>query len=459
MKQHDKCSGLLLTWTKTCELLKKRLHQANYEQWFGSIVPVRFDGEQIVLGVSDDFFADWLKDHFGDILTDALCEAASCKISFILETGHVKVDEIKASAELDAEAEAASPREDFSKNNCRASGLARHTFANFVVGEENRYAYAAAKTAADTPGTYNPLYIYGGTGIGKTHLLQAVANQVLERNSRAIVKYVTCEEFLNNYVDSLRNKRHAEFRSSVRKVDVILVDDVHMLANKTQLQEEFFNTFNSLYNENKQIILTSDKQPCEIVGLEDRLVSRFESGVTTEISAPVFETRLAILRMMQEGHLIKIEDEVLRFLANRISSSVRRLKGALLRLVAFASAMSNRKISIEDAESLLHKVIEEESAAKIVSIYSIQKAVADHFDIRVNDILSEKRPRNIAEPRMVAMYLARKMTSYSFPEIGAAFGKNHATIMNANKKIPEICEKNENMRRSISLIQRQLQQV
>ena len=370
----------------------------------------------------------------------------------------MNVDEIKASAEIDAEAEAASPAEDFSKNRTNASGLARHTFANFVVGEENRYAYAAANTAANTPGVYNPLYIYGGTGIGKTHLLQAVANQVLKKNSRAVVKYVTCEEFLNNYVDSLRSKRHSEFRSSVRKVDVILVDDVHMLANKTQLQEEFFNTFNSLYNENKQIILTSDKQPCEIVGLEDRLVSRFESGVTTEISAPGFETRLAILRMMQEDHLIKIEEEVLVFLANRISSSVRRLKGALLRLVAFASAMSNRKISLEDAESLLHKVIEEESASKIISIYSIQKAVADHFDIRVNDILSEKRPRNIAEPRMVAMYLCRKMTNHSFPEIGAAFGKNHATIMNANKKIPELCLKNENMKRSISLIQRQLQQ-
>ncbi|MFA6101240.1 MAG: chromosomal replication initiator protein DnaA [Victivallaceae bacterium] len=457
MRQHDKC-GLLLTWTKTCELLKKRLHQATYEQWFGSIVPVRLDGEQIVLGVSDDFFADWLKENFGDILTDALSESAGHKIAFTLETGHVNVDEIKASAEIDAEAEAASPAEDFSKNRAKSSGLAKHTFGNFVVGEENRYAYAAAKTAADTPGVYNPLYIYGGTGIGKTHLLQAVANQVLEKNSKAVVKYVTCEEFLNNYVDSLRSKRHSEFRSSVRKVDVILVDDVHMLANKTQLQEEFFNTFNSLYNENKQIILTSDKQPCEIVGLEDRLVSRFESGVTTEISAPVFETRLAILRMMQESHLIKIEDEVLVFLANRISSSVRRLKGALLRLVAFASAMSNRRITIEDAESLLHKVIEEESASKIISIYSIQKAVADHFDIRVNDILSEKRPKNIAEPRMVAMYLCRKMTNHSFPEIGAAFGKNHATIMNANKKIPELCERNESMKRSLSLIQRQLQQ-
>lgn len=457
MKQHDKCAGLLLTWTRTCELLKKRLHRATYEQWFDSIVPVRLDGEQIVLGVSDDFFADWLKENYGDILNEALSESAGRKISFILETGHVSVEEDKASVEIEAEAEAAN-LEDFSKNRKNNSGSSRHTFANFVVGEENRYAYAAAKTAADTPGAYNPLYIYGGTGIGKTHLLQAVANQVLEKNSRAVVKYVTCEEFLNNYVDSLRNKRHSDFRSSVRKVDVLLVDDVHMLANKTQLQEEFFNTFNSLYNENKQIILTSDKQPCEIIGLEDRLMSRFESGVSTEISAPVFETRLAILKMMQESHLIKIDEKVLFFLANKISSSVRRLKGALLRLVAYASAMSNHNISIEDAETLLHKLIEEENASKIISIYSIQKAVADHFDLRVNDILSEKRPKNIAEPRMIAMFLSREMTNHSFPEIGAAFGKNHATIMNAVKKIPSLCLKNESIRRSVSLIQRQLQQ-
>lgn len=457
MGQHDK-SGLLLIWTKTCELLKSRLHQATYEQWFSSIVPISFDGERIALGVSDDFFADWLKENFGDILAASLSEAAGRKISFVLETGHVSIESSNATAEDElASVPEAGPGN--RKAHPGSAAASRHTFTNFVVGEENRYAYAAAKTAADTPGVYNPLYIYGGTGIGKTHLLQAVANQVLARSRRAVVKYVTCEEFLNSYVDSLRNKRHAEFRSSVRKVDVILVDDVHMLANKTQLQEEFFNTFNSLYNENKQIILTSDKQPCEIVGLEDRLVSRFESGVTTEINAPGFETRLAILRMMQEEHLIKIDEEVLVFLSTRISSSVRRLKGALLRLVAFASAMSNRKITLEDAESLLHKVLEEESASRIISIYAIQKAVADHFDIRVNDILSEKRPKNIAEPRMVAMYLCRKMTNHSFPEIGAAFGKNHATIMNANKKIPELCQKDEGMRRSIALIQRQLQQV
>jgi chromosomal replication initiator protein len=228
----------------------------------------------------------------------------------------------------------------------------------------------------------------------------------------------------------------------------LLVDDVHQLANKTQLQEEFFNTFNSLYNSNKQIILTSDKQPCEIQGLEDRLVSRFEWGITTEITTPEIETRLAILRMKQEEHLIKLDDEVLFFIASRISSSIRRLEGALLRLVAFSSAMSNCKITIP----------EEEANNKKVSIENIQKTVADHFDLRVHDILGNKRPKNIAEPRMIAMYIARQVTDFSLPEIGLAFGgRNHATVIHAVKKIKSDCEKNENMKRTVSLLKRQVQ--
>jgi chromosomal replication initiator protein len=443
-------------WQEAAGRLQKQLHVTTYQQWFQNIVPVRLDGSKLVLGVSDEFFADWLKNNFGDILFEALSDVDGANYEYDFETGHSPEPQAVAKEEKATskkkqttapEAKAVKPK------NC----LSRHTFENFVVGEENRYAYAAARTAAENPAFYNPLYIYGGTGIGKTHLLQAVAHHVLLDNPDARIKYTTCEEFLNNYVDSLRMKNHAEFRSSVRNVDVLLVDDVHQLANKTQLQEEFFNTFNTLYNQNKQIILTSDKQPCEIQGLEERLVSRFESGVTTEINPPGFETRLAILKMMQEEHLVKVDEEVLFFIASHISSSVRRLKGALLRLVAFASAMSEDKIDVERAEMLLHKLLEEENASKVISIEAIQRAVAEHFEIRVNDILSSKRPKNIAEPRMVAMFLCRKLTGFSFPEIGSAFGKNHATVMNAMKKVPDICKKNENMRRSVSLLERQLQ--
>jgi len=436
-------------WQVATERLQQQIHITTYEQWFQNIVPVTLNEKALILGVSDEFFADWLKDNFDDILCDSLKDIEGSDYSYTFKSGYLpekEKDKPKAKVKVKA---AKTPKKKVKPANC----LSRHTFDNFVVGEENRYAYAATHTAAESSGLYNPLYIYGGTGTGKTHLLQSVAHHAVESNPGTRVRYITCEEFLNNYVDSLRNKKHSEFRSFIRNIDILLVDDVHMLANKTQLQEEFFNTFNSLYNQNKQIILTSDKQPSEIKGLESRLVSRFESGVTTEISIPGFETRLAILRMMQEEHLVKLNDEVLQFIAKNIHSSVRRLQGALFRLVAYASAMSVTDIGVEQAENLLRRLLEEETAAQLVSIDSIQRVVAEYFEIHVSDLLSIKRPRNIAQPRMVAMYLCRKLTDFSFPEIGSAFGRNHATIMNACKQIPNLCSKDENMRRSVSLLE------
>lgn len=435
-------------WQVAADRLQQQIHSTTYEQWFQNIVPLALNEQALVLGVSDDFFADWLKDNFDDILTDSLKDINGADYSYSFQSGHVP-EKTHEAPKPKAKTKTRTNKK-VKPGNC----LSRHTFDNFVVGEENRYAYAAALTAAESSGLYNPLYIYGGTGTGKTHLLQAVAHHALEHDPGTRVRYITCEEFLNNYVDSLRNKKHCEFRTFVRNIDILLVDDVHMLGNKTQLQEEFFNTFNSLYNQNKQIILTSDKQPSEIKGLEARLVSRFESGVTTEISLPGFETRLAILRMMQEEHLVKLNDEVLQFIATNIHSSVRRLQGALFRLVAFASAMAVNNIGVEQAEHLLRKLLEEETAAQVVSIESIQRSVAEHFEIHVKDILGGKRPKNIAQPRMVAMYLCRKLTGFSYPEIGNAFDRNHATIMNAWKKVPELCRKDESLRRSVSLLER-----
>ncbi len=437
-------------WQVAAERLQQQIHVTTYEQWFQNIVPVALNEKALVLGVSDDFFADWLKDNFDDILCDSLKDIEDVDYLYRFESGYLpEKKKEQPKTKVKSKNKAVKTQKRVKPGNC----LSRHTFDNFVVGEENRYAYAAAHTAAESSGLYNPLYIYGGTGTGKTHLLQSVAHHAVASNPGTRVRYITCEEFLNNYVDSLRNKKHSEFRTFVRDIDILLVDDVHMLANKIQLQEEFFNTFNSLYNQNKQIILTSDKQPSEIKGLESRLVSRFESGVATEISIPGFETRLAILRMMQEEHLVKLDDEVLQFIANSIHSSVRRLQGALFRLVAYASAMSVADIDVEQAEHLLRRLLEEETASQLVSMESIQRIVADYFEIRVNDILSDKRPKNIAQPRMVAMYLCRKLTAFSYPEIGSAFGRNHATIMNAWKKIPQLCSKDENMRRSVSLLE------
>ncbi|WP_176013862.1 chromosomal replication initiator protein DnaA [Victivallis sp. Marseille-Q1083] len=446
-------SSAARVWTCVADRLKTQMQESTFQQWFANIVPLKVEDATLVLGVADDFFADWLRDMYDEVLIAALTAIDGVTYQYRFEVGYLP--EVLEKEPEAAVPEPAAPPPEARGRQAGKTIANRHTFENFVVGEENRYAFAAAHTAAENPGVYNPLYIYGGTGIGKTHLLQAVATEYLNRNPRGVVRYATCEEILNSYVESLQKNTQAEFRASVREVDMLLVDDVHMLANKPQLQQQFFDTFNTLYHRNRQIILTSDKQPCEIKGLEERLVSRFESGVTTEISPPGFETRLAILKLTQQEHLIKLDESILQFIASNISSSVRRLKGALLRLVAFASAMSTT-ITMNRAEELLHSLIEEENASKLISIEVIQRKVAEHFDIRLNDILSAKRPRNIAEPRMVAMYLCRRLTSYSFPEIGAAFGKNHATVMNAMKKVPELCDRSEGMRRSVALIERQL---
>lgn len=464
-RMRETASSVNLLWEKACDILRQKTQAKTFDQWFSSIVPISLNEDQITLGVSNDFFAQWLADNFRDLMTEALNGAGSYEYTITFESGHEKEVVVKPEPETNVivandkvECNAPSSQSDNSKPKAKfgSSLLLRHTFENFVVGEANRYAFTVAQTAALNPGCYNPLYIYGSTGTGKTHLLHAVSNHITTSHPQSQVLYITCEEFLNSYVDSLRNKSHDKFRHSVRSADVLLVDDVHMLAGKTQLQEEFFNTFNKLYHEEKQIILTSDKQPFEIKGLEERLVSRFESGVTSEITPPDIETRLAILKMMQEEHLIKINDEVLFFVASRISCSVRRLKGALMRLVAYASAMSKRRITIEDAERLLHRLFDEESANKIITIENIQKMVAEHFDLKITDILSSKRPKNIAEPRMVAMYLSRQLTDNSFPDIGRAFDRNHATIMNALKKVPLLCAKNESIRRSVSKLQNDL---
>ncbi|MGE4564319.1 MAG: DnaA/Hda family protein, partial [Victivallaceae bacterium] len=290
-------------------------------------------------------------------------------------------------------------------------------------------------------------------------LLQAAAHAAQTMEQPLRVRYTSCSELLDSFYDLLAQKRSlGEFRSSLRDIDLLLVDDVHMLANKPQIQEEFFNLFNTLSHQQKQIILTSDKQPCEIKGLEARLVTRFESGVTAEIGVPEVEGRLAILRMMREDTLIKVKlgDPILEFLAQQISSSVRRLKGAFMRLASYASMRGNTPLTVEQAETLLAVQLSQESASKSISIDTIQRLVAAQFGLSVADILGSKRPKNIAEPRMAAMYLCRRLTSHSLPEIGAAFGKTHATIINAVAKVPELCDRDEPFRRTVQKIEQQL---
>lgn len=445
-------------WTIAAGRLQSKSLQC-YRQWFAQVTPLRLEEESVlVLGVPDDFYGEWLVENYSDLLGDVLADIDGMDFSCLFESGHLPAAAIPAPAAKKTAAPAVVATVPDDNPNKRVS-LIKHSFDNFIVSEENRLAYMSVRAAVESPGLYNPLYLYGASGVGKTHLLQAAALAAQTMEAPLRVRYTSCSELLDSFYDLLAQKRSlGEFRSSLRDIDLLLVDDVHMLANKPQIQEEFFNLFNTLSHQQKQIILTSDKQPCEIKGLEARLVTRFESGVTAEIGVPEVEGRLAILRMMREDTLIKVKlgDPILEFLAQQISSSVRRLKGAFMRLASYASMRGNTPLTIEQAETLLAVQLSQESASKSISIDTIQRQVAAQFGISVADILGSKRPKNIAEPRMAAMYLCRRLTSHSLPEIGAAFGKTHATIINAVAKIPELCDRDDSFRRTVQKIEQQL---
>ncbi len=432
-----------------------RLKECNanlFEQWFRLLLPLELRDGKLKLGVSDDFFASIIVDEYDDLLLAALENIDGVSYGYALEAGHEPpVAPPPPPPERKTPALVRRP----GPQNC----LAEHTFENFVVGAENRHAFAAAKTAAENPGLYNPLYLFGDSGVGKSHLLQAVATAMHRRDPSLVVRYAPCEELLNDFYNLLQQKSSLkDFRESVRNVDVLLVDDVHSLAKKPQMQEEFFNMFNTLYNQRKQIILTSDKHPCEIHDLDKRLETRFESGMTAEIGAPEFEARLAILRMMRNDVLSKVplSDEILEFLAQNISSSVRRLKGAFIRLAGYASMSGNDKLTVELAEDLLHSQLAQECAAQDISMERIQSTVAGHYGLPLSDLLGSKRTRGVAEPRMIAMYLCRELTKNSSTEVGAAFGRNHATVLHAEKKVPELCRDNETIRRAVAQLKHQL---
>lgn len=444
-----------LIWKQSKRFLRKILNAEIYERWINGIVPISISDDSVEMGVPDEFFADWLHTHFEDLILDALKKVAGNDFTISYKTGFFPEERTAKPKKKRL------PQENTSDNAVKFSPApnchSRHTFSNFVVGPENQFAHAAAMGIVGTSNiSANPLFIYGGTGLGKTHLLQAVAHEATQSYPDSIVEYISCEDFLNLYVDSLRMNRHSDFRNRFRKADFLLIDDIHFLAKKTQLQEEFFNTFNRLHNEDKKIIMTSDKRPSEINGLETRLVSRFVSGLTVDIQPLGVETRLAILRKKQEEHLIKFDNEILSFIANNIVSNVRKLEGALTRLLTYSS-LTGKRITVELAEQILSPLLEEETVSRL-SVDMIQKKVAEYFDLRVSDLTGNKRPKNIAIPRMIAMYLCRKMTSKSLPEIGDSFARNHATVIHAVNRIKEDRAANESLNRSLALLERQLQQ-
>jgi len=449
-------------WNSTKVHIRGQLNENLFNLWFASIKPLSLENDCLTLGVPDSMHLFWIEDNYLQILKQSVLAAAeepiSVKLKISLRTQAVAGSSTDAVANQSASSSVlplpTRKRADSSK--LRDSSIPRenplneqYSFTTFVEGEGNRFARAAAIGVAKAPATtYNPLFIHGGVGLGKTHLMHAIGNAILEKRPHAKVVYITSEKFVNEFIEAMQNNIMVKFRKKYRSADVLLIDDIQFFAGKDRSQEEFFHTFNSLKDGHKQIVLTCDRPASEVANLEKRLISRFEWGMSAEMNIPDTETREAIIRRKADLHHIKLPDEIFRFLAERIQSNIRRLEGALIRL-GVHSSLNNGPLTTEAVEILLKDLLEKEQK-KSVSVDIIQKKVAERFDIRISDLTSKKRPAHIAFPRQIAMYLSRELTQVSLTEIGDLFGgRDHGTVIHACKTIKDRMDQDSEIRQSI----------
>ncbi|MBL7076142.1 MAG: chromosomal replication initiator protein DnaA [Kiritimatiellae bacterium] len=437
-------------WKKACKHLESVLHPDVYERWIAVIEAHDLEDQALTLAVDNDFYQTWLEENYLPLIRDALTavDGDSYTISFVVQPRASKQDP-----------EASAPRrrtirERLRKPHIEGALNSKFTFDRFIVGSSNNFAHAASLAVAQAPArAYNPLFIYGDVGLGKTHLMQAIGHHVLG-SARASVCYMSSETMLNEYISALQNRSLVSFRKKYRNTDLLLIDDIHFLAGKERIQEEFFHTFNALFDSHKQIVMTSDRPASEIAGLEQRLVSRFEWGLVTELEPPDFETRVAILRNKQEQADADVDDEIIQFIAEHVRSNIRRLEGALVRALSYAS-LTGRDLTIDTLRYLLRDALDTEETEDL-SLEGIQKVVAEHYDIRLADMTSTRRPRSIAVPRQVAMYLCRTLTPASLPDIANAFSKTHATVLHAYRSVDSRMEVDTDLRGSVSTLARRL---
>jgi chromosomal replication initiator protein len=428
-------------WSKILETIKNELSPQAYNSWFSKTKVVKFGENELIISAPGDFCKDWLEKHYTifvkDIFKRTLGLDDNLKIEFIA------IDQ-KFSAPTNSTPnfkKKTKKPEPFLKNN-KLVLTPKYTFDNFVVGNSNRFAHAACLAVSQSPAkSYNPLFLHGEVGLGKTHLIQAIGNYITIHNGKTRVLYISSEKFTNELINSIRDDRTVAFRDKYRSVDVLLIDDIQFLAGKERTQEEFFHTFNTLYESNKQIVITSDRPPKDITTLEERLISRFEWGLTTDIQAPDYETRIAILRKKSQSENLNVPTEVIDFIAEKIPSNIRQLEGALTKLVAFSTFTKN-ELSVPLAQDILKDIIPLEN--KKVSINQIQKTVSDYYNIKVNSLLSKKRTKDVVLARQVAVYLSRELTDLSLTSIGEAFGRrDHTTIIHSFTKIKNKIEKDK----------------
>ena len=444
-------------WQKAADRLKTELGQVGYETW---IAPLNFrglDGRTATLEAPNKFFRDWVSERYLPSLCRSLSEEAgdSLSVQLIFDTGD-GVAPRPAPLPRVAPASAPPPRLALEARRSHPLLNPRYTFNEFVVGSANQFAHAAALAVCQQPGEkYNPFFVYGGVGLGKTHLVTAIAHQIIgDAGDRPCkVLFMPAEIFMNELITSLRRDRMNDFRERFRRVDCLILDDVHFLAGRERTQEEFFHTFNSLHAERHQIVLTSDKVPRDIPGLEERLRNRFESGLIADIAPPDLETRLAIIQKKSASERLDISPEVAMYVAQSVPSNVRELEGCLTRLSASAS-INKATITLEFARKALHDLVHIQDVK--LDVEAIQSAVSDFFHIRLGDMKSKKRTQHIAFCRQVAMYLCRKLTDSSFPAIGEKFGRDHSTVIHAHNLIARRVAADSAFRHSIEKLERSL---
>ena len=446
-------------WDEIASNIQPHVSVDAFQRWFAAIELIQADELALTFQVPNTIYQLWIESNYLNLVQSATLSVLGSPRSIKFRVA----DNGKANAVAESRVEASSEPPQARIQDKESEAVSNHgmnprnSFETFVVGSNNQFAHAAALAVAQSPAkTYNPLFIYGGVGLGKTHLMQAIGQQVMDRKKNFKVMYLSSEKFTNEFIDAIQHNTLVKFRKRYRQSDVLLIDDIHFLAGKERSQEEFFHTFNTLFDGRKQIVLSSDRPASEIANLEQRLVSRFEWGLTAELQPPDIETRMAILRKKAQALHVQLPQEVLEFLAQRVRSNVRRLEGALMRVASFVS-LSGREISRDTVEQLLRDILQEE-AKKTVTIDQIQKKVAEHFDVRLADMTSKRRPANIAFPRQVAMYLARRHTKASLNEIGDAFGgRDHGTVLHACKTVCERMQKEDQVRQLILLLDTQLE--
>lgn len=438
-------------WSDLVNQFREELTPEVYNTWFSPIRVTSFNEDSIIVEVPNQLYKDWFNKNCLKRIKTSLDQIYKKPINISVTISNKDVPLPPPSS---VEPPPMPSKQLISYKDSMLNP--RYSFENFIVGPNNRFAHAASIAVAQAPAkAYNPLFIYGGVGLGKTHLMQAIAHYIIDHNPQSKIFYVSCESFTNELINAIQNRTTLKFRSKFRGLDVLLIDDVHFFSGKQHAQEEFFHTFNTLYDARKQIILSSDRPPKEIANLEERLISRFEWGLVTDLQPPDFETRVAILRKKAELTSINIPDNVIFYIAEKIKTNIRKLEGALLRVVSNAS-LTKTELTVSLAEQVLQDFIisEEES---ITNIDTIQKVVADYFDIRVADMKSTRRPKSIAYPRQIAMFLSRDLTRLSLPEIGEAFGgRDHSTVIHACRLVEGKLSSDFSLKKVVNTIKQRL---